>query len=85
MLLFQPIGGRQMRLDEMWRGGQQNVGGQAQARPAQQHAAVNPSPVMVQVCIILFDIMRVMSIDSGSHRHGFPPTESGASVGQMQQ
>ena len=40
-----------MRLDEMWRGGQQNVGGQGQARQAQQQAAVQPSPVMVQVCI----------------------------------
>jgi len=41
-----PIGGRQMRLDEMWRGGQPNAPGQGQPRPAP--AAVQPSPVMVQ-------------------------------------
>ena len=37
---FQPIGGRQMRLDEMW--GQNNQ----QNQPRQ---AVQPSPVMIQV------------------------------------
>ena len=39
-----PVGGRQMRLEEMWRGAQNNA---AQPRPAP--AAVQPSPVMVQV------------------------------------
>ena len=43
---LQPIGGRQMRLDEMW--GQNNQ----QNQPRQ---AVQPSPVMIQVCILIVD------------------------------
>jgi len=39
-----PVGGRQMRLDELWRGGGQNMRPQG----AQPQAAVQPSPVMVQ-------------------------------------
>ena len=38
----QPIGGRQMRLDELWRGAQQQPG------PPPQRAAVQPSPALVQ-------------------------------------
>ena len=43
---LQPIGGRQMRLDEMW--GQNNQ----QNQPRQ---AVQPSPVMIQVWILIVD------------------------------
>ena len=40
----QPIGGRQMRLDELWRGAQQQQPG----APPQRAAAVQPSPALVQ-------------------------------------
>lgn len=39
-----PIGGRQMRLDELWRGAQQQQPG----APPQRAAAVQPSPALVQ-------------------------------------
>ena len=50
--LLQPVGGRQMRLDEMWgQGGQVGQAAGRNGRPAAP-APAQPSPAMIQVCAV---------------------------------